>query len=195
MTDIVPGETLEGYPPNAAIPDLVDMCDPGQVRPMWKPATAGLLRLPSGRIVRGRSLRCSPTVDEQLPGFGLYLLSTQPPPAPWPARWVRWPDFRLPSESSDARDAFGEAWRRASGDRVELACSGGRGRTGTALACIAILDGVPAPDAVVFVRRHYHPRAVETPWQRRYVRHFAGHDPQMPIAESYGTSATTRHEP
>jgi hypothetical protein len=25
---------------------------------------------------------------------------------------------------------------------------------------------------VAFVREHYHPRAVETPWQRRFVRGF-----------------------
>ena len=29
-----------------------------------------------------------------------------------------------------------------------------------------------AGDAVTFVREHYHPRAVETPWQRRFVRRF-----------------------
>ncbi len=49
----------------------------------------------------------------------------------------------------------------------------GRGRTGTVLACLAVLDGVAADDAVDHVRRGYHPRAVETPWQRRYVRRFA----------------------
>ena len=27
--------------------------------------------------------------------------------------------------------------------------------------------------AVAWVRERYHPRAVETPWQRRYVRRFA----------------------
>ena len=53
-----------------------------------------------------------------------------------------------------------------------MACSGGQGRTGTALACLVIIDGVPASDAVNYVRHHYNPRAVETPWQRRYVRQF-----------------------
>ena len=38
----------------------------------------------------------------------------------------------------------------------------GRGRTGTAVACLAILDGVPSSLAVAFVREHYHPGAVET---------------------------------
>jgi protein-tyrosine phosphatase len=66
-----------------------------------------------------------------------------------------------------------ESLRRAASERVEIACGGGRGRTGTALACLAILDGVPPAEAVTYVREHYHPRAVETPWQKRFVRRFA----------------------
>ncbi|GAA3304506.1 hypothetical protein GCM10020295_55820 [Streptomyces cinereospinus] len=65
------------------------------------------------------------------------------------------------------------AWQRAAAEPVEIACGGGRGRTGTALACLAVLDGVPPGRAVAYVRAHYHRRAVETPWQRRYVRGFA----------------------
>jgi len=34
---------------------------------------------------------------------------------------------------------------------------------------LAVLSGVPSADAVAWVRDHYHPRAVETPWQRRWV--------------------------
>jgi protein-tyrosine phosphatase len=86
---------------------------------------------------------------------------------------VRWPDFRVPSDPTDALDALTEAWRRCANQRVEVACEGGRGRTGTALACLAVLDGVPAAEAVSYVREHYHPRAVETPWQRRYIFDFA----------------------
>lgn len=67
-----------------------------------------------------------------------------------------------------------EAWLRADTERVEVSCAGGRGRTGTALACLAVIDGVPAGQAVAFVRRHYDPHAVETPWQRRYVARFPG---------------------
>lgn len=90
----------------------------------------------------------------------------------WEERWVRWPDLRLPVDKADAWDALWEAWRRAGRERVEVACNGGRGRTGTALACLAVLDGVPADHAVAFVRERYDRRAVETPWQRRYVVRF-----------------------
>ena len=48
--------------------------------------------------------------------------------------------------------------------------TGGVGRTGTALAALAVLDGLDPGRAVAWVRAHYHPRAVETPWQRRWLR-------------------------
>jgi hypothetical protein len=35
-----------------------------------------------------------------------------------------------------------------------------------------VIDGVPANQAVAFIRRHYDPRAVETPWQKRLVTRF-----------------------
>ncbi|MFI8003270.1 protein phosphatase [Streptomyces sp. NPDC086010] len=139
----------------------------------WDPAAAGVMTLPSGRLVRGRGLR-RPLPQGPEPSFSVLLLGGPPPPVAWESRWVRWPDFRLPADKSAARAALEEARVRAAAERVEFACWGGRGRTGTALACLAVLDGVPAADAVAFVRRAYHPKAVETPWQRRYVLGFAG---------------------
>ncbi len=138
----------------------------------WEEGAPGVLRLPSGRLVRGRALRC-PAPSGPPPEFGVYLLSREPAQLAWPAVWLRWPDFRLPADRARARDVLRQAWERAAAERVELACAGGRGRTGTALACLAVLDGVPPPSAVAFVRAHYDRRAVETPWQRRYVRDFA----------------------
>jgi protein-tyrosine phosphatase len=130
------------------------------------------VRLPSGRLVRGRSLRRD-VPDEPLPEFGVYLCRGRPGEVSWQSRWVRWPDFWLPTDRAAARAALCEAWQRAGTERVEVACPGGRGRTGTALACLAVLDGVPALHAVAFVREQYDPRAIETPWQRRYVDHFS----------------------
>jgi protein-tyrosine phosphatase len=134
----------------------------------WEPTAAGVLRLPSGRLVRGRGLR-RPLPDGPVPTFALYLLGHEPPPVEWETRWLRWPDFRLPADPDQARRALTEAWRRSATERVEVACAGGRGRTGTALACLAILDGVAAAQAVAYVRTHYDRRAVETPGQRRFV--------------------------
>ena len=138
---------------------------------MWGETAPGVLRLPSGRLVRGRGLRRN-MPDGPDPAFGLYLLGHEPPAVEWEARWVRWPDFRLPADRADARAALREAWERSAAERVEVACGGGVGRTGTALACMAVLDGVPADEAVAYVRARYARRAVETPWQRRYVARF-----------------------
>lgn len=130
--------------------------------------------------MRGRGLR-SGAAEGVAPEFGLYLQGNPPPPLGWSSRWVRWPDWWLPVDRADARDALLELWRRAEAERVEVACSGGQGRTGTALACLAVLDGVSAADAVRYVRQHYNPRAVETPWQRRYLRQF---QPWSPASEA-----------
>ena len=141
----------------------------------WDPSDVGVLRLPSGRLVRGRGL-CRPLPTGLAPTFAIYLLATPPPSTPWESRWLRWADFWLPSDRSQARAVLEEAWDEALNGRVEIACGGGRGRTGTALACLAVLDGVPAAEAVAFVRRHYDARAVETLWQRRYAERFARQD-------------------
>jgi hypothetical protein len=137
----------------------------------WHPASDGVLRLPSGRLVRGRSLQ-RPLPAGPRPTFAVYLLAKPPPAASWESRWLRWPDFGLPTDPEEARQVLHEAWGKTLTERVEIGCQGGRGRTGTALACLAVIDGVPACQAVAFVREHYHPRAIETPWQRRYISRF-----------------------
>ena len=130
-----------------------------------------IVELPDGRRIRGRGLRHGELPgDAARPEFGVYLLGKDPGPFEWEHRWVRWPDFRLPSSPDDAVEALREAHRRAADQRVEIACGGGVGRTGTGLAVVAILSGVPAGEAVAWVRQAYNPRAVETPWQRRWVR-------------------------
>jgi len=141
------------------------------VRQSWDPAGPGVLCLPSGRLVRGRSLRL-PLPAGILPDVGVYLLGSEPPAVRWESRWLRWPDFGLPADSDLTARTLAEIWRRAPYERVEVACAGGRGRTGTALACLAVLDGLPGKAAVAFVREQYDHRAVETRWQRRYVLGF-----------------------
>jgi protein-tyrosine phosphatase len=91
---------------------------------------------------------------------------------PWESHWLRWPDFRLPADRQEAVEALREAWRRSGSERVEIACTGGCGRTGTALACLAVLDGVPNEQAVKYVRERYGRCAVETFFQRRFVARF-----------------------
>jgi protein-tyrosine phosphatase len=127
-----------------------------------------VVELPDGRRIRGRGLR-RPRPAGQLPQFGVYLLARDPGPFEWEHRWVRWPDFRTPSSTADSTAALREAHERSAAERVEIACGGGVGRTGTALAVVAVLAGVPSEEAVAWVRSTYDKRAVETPWQRRWV--------------------------
>jgi Protein-tyrosine phosphatase len=139
-----------------------------QDRGLWDPGAPGVLGLPSGRLIRGRALSL-PLPAGPVPALGVYLLGRRPPATGWEARWLRWPDFGLPADPPAVVTTLTEAWQRAAAERVEIACAGGHGRTGTALACLAILDGVPAPQAVAFVREHYDHHAVETPDQCQWV--------------------------
>ena len=144
--------------------------------PTWDDSP-GVIELPDGTRFRGRGLR-RPLPPGARADHALFLLGREPTAeqraqVDGDVRWVRWPDFRLPADRDDAIDALTEAHARARHERVEIACGGWRGRTGTALSCLAVLSGVPAEDAVEHVRAEYDRRAVETPFQRRFVRWFA----------------------
>lgn len=128
----------------------------------------GIVEFPDGRRVRGRGLRRARAAGLD-PEFGVYFVAREPNITEWPHLWVRWRDFRLPDSSDDAIAALREAHARAGSERVEVACGGGVGRTGTALAVMAVMSGVSVEDAVTWVREHYHPRAVETRKQRRWI--------------------------
>jgi hypothetical protein len=155
---------------------------------MAEPLT-GAIALPDGTLIRGRGRR-DPMPSGPLPEYGLYLghdpdvprrfrLGRQETWRPdWPADWVEWPDFRLPTDAEAAAAAIDATYRRAvAGERVEVACGGGTGRTGTVIACMAVLAGCPAAEALAWTREHYKRRAVETPGQRRWIGWFAEHRP------------------
>ncbi|KQR16468.1 protein-tyrosine phosphatase family protein [Cellulomonas sp. Leaf334] len=136
---------------------------------VWSARVEGVVTLPDGRRVRGRGLGAGPPHGDELPEYGLYLIATPPVDLAWECHWVCWPDFRLPRSSADAIAAIEAAYERAASSKVEIACDGGTGRTGTAIAVLARLAGVPGDEAVRWVRANYRPRAVETPWQRRFA--------------------------
>jgi protein-tyrosine phosphatase len=139
---------------------------------------AGAIQLPDGCWVRGRGLRNPAPPDSESLEYGLYLGSGRlrrrhDPELPWSHDWIDWPDFLLPRDSDEAIRLIRKLSERARADqRVEVACGGGVGRTGTVIACLAILAGQPRSDAITWTRTHYHPKAIETPWQRRWVLHF-----------------------
>lgn len=142
----------------------------------------GAIALPDGTWVRGRGRR-EPPPGGTAPEYGLYLgvapdarrlLGRRAWRPQWPADWLDWPDFRAPRDPDAARAAIVHVFQRArTGERVEVACRGGTGRTGTVIACLAVLAGHPPAHAVHWTRTHYRPRAVETRAQRRFVTWFA----------------------
>jgi len=131
-----------------------------------------IVRFPDGTEVAAAPL-CARREDDPSRDFGLYL---DPRWAPtWDAVVVDWPDFGLPTDPETAAAQILAAFERAKrGESVEIGCAGGLGRTGTVLACMAILAGVPADGAVAWVRTNYDPRAIETPDQAAWVAWFAG---------------------
>jgi len=101
------------------------------------------------------------------------LLAGRPPAGPPVAsgnrEWIRWRDFWVPADEAVAVGVLRSAHARAATERALVTCGGGVGRTGTALAAMAVLEGMGPRAAVAWVRGAYHRRAVEVPWQRRFL--------------------------
>lgn len=121
-------------------------------------------------VVGVRFLVDDPYKRDQAPTFGLYLDQRWAPP--WDHALLPWVDFGVP-DATELRVALEDVLDRSRrGERVEIGCLGGHGRTGTALACLAVLTGVPPGEAVAWVRGAYCEKAVETDEQRAFVATF-----------------------
>lgn len=131
------------------------------------------VRFADGTTVMGvRFLGDDPYAREDTPDFGLYLDERWAPP--WPHEHLDWPDFGVPEDLGALRRALTDLLDRGrKGERVEVGCVGGHGRTGTALACLAVLTGTPANDALAWVRANYCYKAVETDVQEQLVATFS----------------------
>jgi hypothetical protein len=105
---------------------------------------------------------------DRSPDFGLYLDRRWMPA--WPHAHLEWPDLGLPAQPAAIVPDLHDLLDRArSGQRVEIGCLGGHGRTGTALGWLAVLTGEPSQSAVSWVRANYCPLAVETQEQEGFV--------------------------
>jgi hypothetical protein len=128
------------------------------------------VRLPDGTHVTAVSYDANdPYRRDEPPDFGLYLDRRWAPP--WPHTYLDWPDFGLPAKPElvvvDLQDLLDRACH---GQRVEIGCLGGHGRTGTALAWLAVLAGEPPDEAVSWVRRS--PDSAMVCWTMRTARSF-----------------------
>jgi hypothetical protein len=104
------------------------------------------LTLPDGTKIIGSGC-FERTPDDEVPDFGLYAYEGWRPT--WPAAFIEWPDFGLPVDTREASRLIVEAFDRArSGELVEVGCHAGNGRTGSIIACMAILTGRAPADAV-----------------------------------------------
>lgn len=80
------------------------------------------------------------------------------------------PDLDVPREPERYRATLDAVRARlAAGERVVVACRGGLGRTGTAVACL-LVDAGMAPDEAIARARAARPGAVECPSQETFVR-------------------------
>ena len=131
-----------------------------------------VVTLPGGTRVTAVSFDAEdPYTRDDSPDFGLYLDHRWQPP--WPHDHLDWPDFGVPEKMPPVITALQSVLDKArAGQRVEIGCLGGHGRTGTALACLAVMSGHPAADAVDWIRATYCAKAVETPEQEAFVARF-----------------------
>jgi len=135
----------------------------------WDAGAPGVIELPSGRRFRGRGLRNDPP-EGPTPTLAVHLTGSPTEEPPWERLWIQWRDFWLPSDPDRAMRTLRQAYDRAPNERVEVACGGGIGRTGTGLATLCVFEGMRPEAAVHWVREHYHKRAVEVRWQQRFLR-------------------------
>lgn len=107
--------------------------------------------------------------DDLIPDWGLYLDWGWKHPD-WRAENIDWRDFGLPSNYVVAFEAMVEVIERSQrGEKVEIGCIGGHGRTGTALACIAVILGMTPDEAIKHVRTQYCSHTIETDEQEWFV--------------------------
>lgn len=139
------------------------------------PKEPGVIELPSGRRVRGRSWR---QATESPADFSVVLTTSVGNRFGVPrivsdageTVSIDWPDYRLPRRTAHARQVLLDALERSGTERVEITCAGGVGRTGTALAMLLVFDGMDPDEAIDYVREHYNAKAAASPAQRAFIR-------------------------
>ncbi len=132
----------------------------------------------------GTVVHCSASTDVRgranRPDYAVYLH------AGWTASsiatFIPWEDYGTPFVAwEQVRGVVMDFYARAvRGERVEVGCMGGHGRTGTFLAAVVMLadPNMTPTGAVAWVRKHYCAKAVEDRSQEYWLKWFS--DPSLP---------------
>lgn len=147
------------------------------------------------KLYDGTSIFCSAVRDhaEGLtdPDFGLYADASWKPL--WRNEFITWPDYNIPTNEELGLTQIYEAfWRAKNGEKVEIGCIGGHGRTGTILAImyIASAEGeIDGSQAYKFVKENYCSHAIESDIQEWYIKYasafwYGTELPDKPVAKT-----------
>ncbi len=114
------------------------------------------------------SIKSKRTGDDYVPDFGLYLDDVWTPY--WRNEFILWTDHGVPVHLVIAFEQILSAVEMAiDGVEVEVGCIGGHGRTGTALACAAVILGMEPEEAIKHIREAYCKEAIESASQEWYI--------------------------
>jgi hypothetical protein len=109
----------------------------------------------------------------------------------WPFIVVDWPDQGALEADYYAALVDSVVEMLEAGKRVEVACQGGHGRTGTLLAgVLARVESLPAAEAIKSLRDRYCEEAVESRAQVRQVHEYLGEEPPAALAPPKTTPST-----
>jgi ADP-ribosyl-[dinitrogen reductase] hydrolase len=90
------------------------------------------------------------------------------------------PDMSVPGDPDAFRVTLDDIRSRVrAGERIVVACRGGLGRTGTAVACLLVDGGMAPPAAIARVRAARH-GTIERRVQEEFVESWARHLPEEP---------------
>lgn len=129
--------------------------------------------------------------EEQKPDYGFYLDSVWKPDTI--AIYTHWQDFGLPTLPIPEFVRLLKFVESLAKDHtMEVGCIGGHGRTGTALASLAVIAGLTPNEAIENVRTLYCEKAIETDRQEWVVEAvfcdlYALECPEPPPAPVYST--------
>lgn len=92
--------------------------------------------------------------------------------------YLGWPDLGVPDSSVTVICTLAKILQRArDSESVAIGYPGGHGRTGSALACIAVLTSCLPDEAMDWVRSHYRSWAIEILAQEVFALEFISQSP------------------